>query len=158
MVQVRRATLDDSGAVSRLMAEKYSFNTLEEAHARFQSECSYQHFRIAEDDGTIVGIIGWRPQGLLKHGVAELTRLAIARSVMDPQYVKEMLFDVMVAEADYFYKERGYRLRKIFSMIHADCAHIKEFFLNKGMQQEAVLRDHYHNGKDELLFSLFMPS
>jgi hypothetical protein len=40
-------------------------------------------------------------------------------------------------------------------MFHADNEHLKRFFVNKGMQQEAVLRSHFHLGKDELVYSMF---
>ncbi len=153
---IRKASRQDSEVVSKLLKNKYSFSSEEEALQTFADECRYSHFRIAEEDCRAVGIIGWQPEGTLRHGVVELTRLAIDTDARNPKQIKEMLFDVMIAEADYFYKQQGYKLRKVFSMIHADCQHIKEFYEDKGMQQEAVLRDHFHRGKDELVFSLFL--
>jgi hypothetical protein len=87
--------------------------------------------------------------------VAELTRITVSSDAADSVYIKEMLFDVMIAEADFFYKQHGSKLRKVFSMIHADNRQIKEFFIDKGMQQEAILRNHFHRGTDELIFSMF---
>lgn len=155
-MNIRKASCQDSEVVSKLLKSKYSFVSEEEALQTFSDECRYNHFRMAEEDGHVVGIIGWQPEGILRHGVVELTRLAIDMNAHDPKQIREMLFDVMIAEADYFYKHQGYKLRKVFSMIHADCRHIKEFYENKGMRQEAVLRDHFHQGKDELVFSLFL--
>ena len=155
-MHIRKASCQDSEVVSKLLKSKYSFASEDEALQTFSEECQYNHFRIAEEDGCAVGIISWQPEGTLRHGVVELTRLAIDMNSHNPKQIKEMLFDGMIAEADYFYKQQGYKLRKVFSMIHADCRHIKEFYENKGMQQEAVLRDHFHRGKDELVFSLFL--
>lgn len=156
MVTIRRATCQDSQLVSSLLTKKFSFPSSSVAERTFKCECAYQHYRIAEENGQVVGLVSWKTEGLLSHGVVELCRLAIDTTSTDPEYVKEMLFDQVVAESDYYYKQRGFRIRKIFSMIHADNREIKEFFLNKGMQQEAILRNHFHNGTDELIFSLFI--
>lgn len=155
MIIIRKATLKDGQAISRLLKEKYSFTSLKEARRAFSAEYKQHHFRIAEDDGHIVGLLSWQPQGTVKHGVVELTRFAIMPDMANPLGIKEELFDVLVAEADFYYREHGSRLRKVFSMIHADADHIKQFYLDKGMHQEALLKDHYYPGKDELVFSLF---
>ncbi len=155
MIKVRKASCKDGQAVSELLKSKYSFLSQDEAITVFEYECLYQHYRIAEDNEKIVGLISWRMQGTEKHGVAELTRITVLPDVNDKNEVKEMLFDVMIAEADYYYKQHGSKLRKVFSMIHSDNKQVKEFFENKGMQQEAVLKNHFHSGQDELVFSLF---
>jgi N-acetylglutamate synthase-like GNAT family acetyltransferase len=157
MISVRKATLRDSRMISELLVKKYKFETLAEASRAFCLEYRQRHhFRIAESDGRTLGILSWRPQGTLQHGVVELVRLAVVSDYPDPRQVKEELFDVMIAEADFIYRQHGVRLRKIFSMIHADAKHIKKFYLDKGMQQEAVLHNHFYNGRDELVFSLFL--
>ncbi|MBU0597762.1 hypothetical protein KKF61_02055 [Patescibacteria group bacterium] len=158
MIDVRRANCDDGQIISELLKSKYSFSTREEAAAVFKDECQNQHYRIAEINGRVVGLISWRLQGTPKHGVAELTRFIVQQNIPNYQSVKESLYDVMMAEADYYYKQHGSRLHKVFSMIHADDKQIKEFYIDKGMRQEAVLKDHFHIGKDELVFSLFLPS
>jgi len=155
MVKIHKAGCQDGQEISKLLKDKYSFSSVAEALETFNGECTYQHYRIAEEAEKIVGLISWRPQGIFKHGVVELSRIAVSPYVNDTLTVKELLFDVMVAEADYFYKQHGSKLRKIYSMIHADNREIKDFFINKGMLQEAVLRNHYHRGTDELVFSLF---
>lgn len=155
MITIRKATCQDGQLISHLLLKKYSFSSPKLAIDTYNHECSYQHYRIAVDNKQVVGLICWRVQGSNDHGVAELTRFAIDMNSDDPKYIKELLFDQMVAEADYYYKQRNSKLRKIFSMIHSDDKIIKEFFQNKGMQQEAILRNHYHNGQDELIFSLF---
>ncbi len=157
MITVRRASLKDSLVVSKLLKKKYNFSSLVEARKCFQEELKNKdHFRVAETESGVVGLISWRSQGTLRHGVAELRRLAVLSDYSDPLAVKEALFDVMLAEADNYYREHGWRLRKVFSLIHADSRNIKRFFIDKGMQQEAVLRNHYYPGRDELVFSLFL--
>ncbi|MFH1206986.1 MAG: hypothetical protein V1668_00060 [Patescibacteria group bacterium] len=157
MITVYKAASKDSRMVARLMKQKYSFRTLAEAQEAFRKEMRRQHhFRVAWLDNQAVGLISWRMQGGVHHGVAELVRLAVSSSVPEPREVKEALFDVMLAEADSFYHEHGGRMRKVFSMIHADNRHIREFFQDKGMRQEAVLKNHFHPGVDELVYSLFL--
>ncbi|MFA6553087.1 MAG: hypothetical protein WCT27_01540 [Patescibacteria group bacterium] len=157
MITVHKAMLKDSRMVAKLMKQKYSFRKLGEAEETFRKEMGqHHHFRIAWLDAEAVGLISWRTQGGVHHGVAELVRLAVSSSVPEPREVKEALFDIMVAEADSFYREHGIRLRKVFSMIHADNRHIREFFQDKGMRQEAVLKNHFYPGMDELVFSLFL--
>lgn len=154
---VRRATRSDKKIIASLLKKKYHFISLEEAASAFLVEYRQRHrFRIAEENNQIIGLISWRPQGSIRHGVAELTRLAVISSVPDPRLVKEELFDVMLAEADSYYHQHGSHLRKVYSMIHADNRHIREFFLDKGMRQEAVLKNHFHPGTDELVYSLFL--
>ena len=155
MIKVRKANCKDGQAVSELLKSKYSFISKDEAVTVFEYECLYQHYRIAQEDDKVVGLISWRTQGTEKHGVAELTRITVLPDVLNAGEVKEILFDVMIAEADYYYKKHGSKLRKVFSMIHSDNRQVKDFFEDKGMKQEAVLKSHFHAGQDELIFSLF---
>jgi len=157
MIRVRKASLKDSRAVSRLLKQKYNFNSLAEARAAFVAEFWHgNHFRIADINGKVVSLASWCPESRLKYGVVELTRLAVDNTLSSPHEVKEALFDVIMAEADYYYKEHGYHLRKVFSLIHADNKQVKEFFVDKGMRQEAILKNHFYPGRDELVFSLFL--
>ncbi len=157
MVRVKKAALKDSGLVSSLLKQKYNFRTLADAERAFKKEIrQHHHVRVAWLEDHPVGLISWRAQGDVHHGVAELVRLAVLSSVPDPREIKESLFDVMLAEAESYYHEHGSRLRKVFSMIHADNRHIRDFFQDKGMRQEAVLKNHFYPGRDELVFSLFL--
>ncbi len=155
MITVRKTREEDIEQAAVLLGNKYHFSSVKQAREAFFSERRYQHVRVAECQDAIVGLISWRPQGTIQHGVAELTRIVIQKDANNFREIKEALFDVMIAEADYYYKMHQARLRKVFSMIHADDRQIKEFFMDKGMKQEAVLKDHYHKGTDELVFSLF---
>ena len=157
MIAIHHVSLDNQKEIVELMKKKYSFRTVQQAEQAFLDEYNQgHHFRAAWDGGKIVGLISWRPQGETYHGVAELTRLAVLSDYHDPRAVKELMFDVMIAEADDFYHSHGSHLRKIFSMIHADARHVREFFVDKGLQQEAVLKNHFHPNKDELVFSMFL--
>ena len=157
MVTVHRPTSSDVAAVARLLQTKYHFETFDAALDAFEGEARHQHMRVAEDEhSNIVGIIAWRPQGAAQHGVAEVTRLAVLQDFPEPIAVKELLFDAAIAEADWYFQQRQSRLRKVFSLIHADNQHLKNFFASKGMEQEAVLRNHFRMGTDELLYSMFV--
>jgi N-acetylglutamate synthase-like GNAT family acetyltransferase len=156
MLTVRKANAEDADRVADLLKAKYSFATVAEARTAFAYERAYHHFRVAEDSERILGLISWQPQGTTKHGVAEVTRFAVLQDAPNQTAIKEQLFDATIAEAELYYESRGTKLRKIFSMIHADSKHLQNFFANKGMHQEAVLKDHYHFGQDELVFSMFL--
>lgn len=156
MSNIRKASQQDEELISRLLKQKYSFQTLEEARDALIYEMTYNHFRVAEENGHIIGLISWRPQGTYRHGVAEVTRLAVLSGLPNPVEVKELLFDAMIAEADLFYRGHGSRLRKVFSIFHADNEHLKRFFANKGMEEEAVLRSHFRFGVDEVVYSMFV--
>jgi hypothetical protein len=157
MLTTRRPTLADHEAIARLLLIKYHFSSIEAARDAVDGEARHQHIRIAEEaDGDILGIIAWRPQGAAYHGVIEVSRLAVLAEQTNPIEIKEILFDAAIAEADLYFRDRDSKLRKVFSLIHADNRHLKTFFAYKGMQQEAVLRSHYRMGVDELVYSMFM--
>lgn len=156
MIIVKKATCDDEDKISRLLKTKYRFKSEDTAKATFKRECILQHYRMAEENGEIVGLISWRPQGTFDHGVVEVARIAVASNHPQSVMVKEMLFDAMIAEADMLYREHNSHLRKVFSMFHADNEHLKDFFATKGMQQEAILRNHFHIGVDEVVYSMFL--
>jgi hypothetical protein len=157
MLTTRRPTLADHEAIARLLLKKYHFASLEAARDAVDGESRHQHIRISvKSDGEVIGIIAWRPQGAAYHGIMEVTRLAVRSDQPNPIEIKEILFDTAIAEADQYFHNRDSRLRKVFSLIHADNRHLKSFFANKGMQQEAILKSHYRVGVDELVYSMFM--
>ncbi|MEK7631661.1 MAG: hypothetical protein AAB445_02190 [Patescibacteria group bacterium] len=155
MLTVRKAIAEDADHIAEILKAKYSFPNIQEAKAIFAYEREYHHFRVALDAGRMVGLISWRQQGTLAHGVAEVTRFAVLKDALDPIQVKELLFDAALAEAENHYERHGSRLRKIFSLIHADNRRLQTFYANKGLHQEAVLKDHFRLGQDELVFSRF---
>lgn len=157
MLTTRRPALADHEAIARLLLTKYHFATLEAARDAVEGEARHQHIRIVEEsNGEVIGIIAWRPQGAAYHGIIEVTRLAVRADQQNPVAIKEMLFDAAIAEADLYFHDREGKLRKVFSLIHSDNRHLKTFFAYKGMQQEAVLRSHFHMGVDELVYSMFL--
>ncbi|MDP2683599.1 MAG: hypothetical protein Q8P20_00955 [bacterium] len=155
MIKIKKANCEDGPKISQLLKSKYHFKTIDEAQEVYNTEIVSQHYRMAYDNDDVVGLISWRIQGTIQHGVAELTRITVSEKIKDPILVEEMLFDVMIAEADYYYKQHGLKLRKVYSLIHADNRQVRDFFENKGMTQEAILKHHFHTGQDEVVFSLF---
>mgnify|MGYP001562628322 CR=1 len=155
MLTVRKATAEDTERIAEVLMAKYSFPNVAEAGGIFAYERAYHHFRVAMDDERMVGIISWRQQGTLAHGVAEVTRFAVLKDAIDPIQVKELLFDTAIVEAEIHYENHGSKLRKVFSLIHSDNKRLQTFYANKGLHQEAVLKDHFRLGQDELVFSRF---
>jgi len=156
MIRIHKASLRDCREISELLQQKYYFSSLEEARSVFVHEYKHKHhLRVACVGNSIVGMVSWRPERIVQYGVVELTRIAVLKTLPNLGEVRESLFGVMIAEADFYYKKHNCHLRKVYSMIRADNNFLKEFFIDKGMQQEAVLKDHFHRGENELVFSLF---
>lgn len=159
MIQTRRATIKDGHKIAQLLSEWYNFANGTEAYHIFLREYSlHYHFRVAVLDKEIIGVINWRMHGLIKHGIVKLKRVAFFPETTNWREIYESLFDSALAEADHFYKQKGSHLRKVYMVTPEGSTKMHDFLQDKGMTKEAVLRDHYYEGRDEFLYSLFLPS
>ncbi len=156
MIQTRKASLKDGPVIIGLLSAFYNFSDPEEAWEVFHREMSlHYHFRVAEEEGEILGVMSWRMHGLPKHGIMKLKRIAVAREYPDREAVLEMLFDSTVADADYYYRQQESQLRKVYIVTPQQNSFVQSFMEEKGMTLEAVLRSHYYQGRDECMYSLF---
>lgn len=157
MITTRKANQHDVETIAELLSAFYNFSDIEEARSVVRREYSlHYHFRIAEDDGHPIGVLTWRAHGLPKHGIIKLKRVAIDREIPDRQATFELLFDATIADADYLYHQEHAYLRKVYAVTPADNLFLSSFFEEKGMVQEAVLKNHYYDGRDEVMYSLFL--
>ncbi|HCM67629.1 MAG TPA: hypothetical protein DIS62_01325 [Candidatus Kerfeldbacteria bacterium] len=156
-ITTRKARHEDSQAIAHLLYAHYSFSSEQEANETFQREYAlHYHFRVAESEGRIVGIVSWRMHGLMKHGIIKLKRAAVSLEAQQWEDVLEVLFDAALADADWYYRTHGTALRKVYTVIPKNHDPMHVFLQEKGMELEAVLRDHYYQGRDEYLYSLFL--
>jgi len=54
-----------------------------------------------------------------------------------------------------FYNIKGFKLRKLFLQTHVSNVRAQNFYKKIGFFHEATLKDHYYNGEDEMIFSMF---
>ena len=66
------------------------------------------------------------------------------------QLVKELIKDAIKV-----YKERGFKLRKLYLLTHANNKNAHKFYKRVGFKHETTLKEHYYRNKDEYVFSMF---
>jgi ribosomal protein S18 acetylase RimI-like enzyme len=154
-MEYRRAIATDARGIAAILAQSYNIASAEEGEAVFREECGRGIcYLVAVEGGQVVGLTSWMVHGLPKHGLAELDRIAVSPALRG-QGVAAGLFQALLADADAHYGAHGGRLRKLFLMTHADNLRAQAFYQKMGFVVEATLKDHYYQGKDELVMSLF---
>ena len=96
-------------------------------------------------DGKVVGFITWRNVGKPKHKLVEVTRVEVS-----PKHrirgVASSLFKRMLKKIEF---------RKLFLTCHASNYTAHKFYEKMGMKLETKLKDHYYDGENEWVYSLF---
>ena len=159
-MKIRRANIEDANGIGNVLMQSYNINSIEEGISVFKDEinkgCNYI---VAYDNKSgsskIVGLISWVVKGLPKHELIELDRVAVL-----PEYkgkgVAIKLFDELKKDSGEFYKLKGYKVRKIYLCVHGNNLRAQSFYEKLGFQYEALLKDHYYKGVDEIVFSMFL--
>lgn len=155
MVKYRKADAADSEGIAVVLLKNYNIKNLKEAKGVFLEELGRYNYVVAEANGKIVGSACWRIHGLPKHRLAEAGRVAVLPECMG-KGVATALFERIVQDADKFYKAHGAKLRKIYAYVHSSNKKAQEFYSKIGLIKEAVLKDHYYKGEDELVYSMFL--
>jgi ribosomal protein S18 acetylase RimI-like enzyme len=151
----RKATESDKENVANVLVSAYNIDSVRDGIDAFLEECGKKYnFVVAEIDGKIVGIASYQVHGLPKHQVAELDRIVVLPEFRGKGIAKQ-LFDFLVKEANKFYEQQGFRLRKLYLLTHGDNIHAHEFYKKLGFKTEASLKDHFYKGKNELVMSVF---
>ncbi|MBN2111893.1 GNAT family N-acetyltransferase [Candidatus Woesearchaeota archaeon] len=155
MIKHRKAEASDAEQVAKVLVENYNIKDEDEAKKVFIEELSRYNYVVALDKDKIIGMGCWRVQGLPKHQLAEIGRVATL-----PEYQGKgnttAIFERMVQEADKFYKTHNTKLRKVYAYVHSSNKKAQEFYERLGLIKEAVLKDHYYDGEDEYVYSMFM--
>ncbi len=93
----------------------------------------------------VAGFITWQRIGKPKHGLIEMTRVEVMRNWRNKDIGTE-LFQRMLKKI---------KFRKLFLTTHEDNFIARELYEKMNMKLEAVLPNHYYEGKNELVYSIY---
>jgi len=154
-LSLRKATEKDSQEIAKVLEQGYSIKTVEEGIEVFSNETKKEwNYLVAESEGKIIGIVSWAMKGLPRHGLVELDRIAVSPEFRGTGIARK-LFDFVEVQAKEFYSDKGEKFRKLFLFTHEDNERAISFYNKMGMEKDAVLKNHYYNGKNELVMSKF---
>ena len=152
---IRKAKPEDTEGIADVLVQSYNIKSVEEGIETFKNELGKNHvYIVAEEDGKILGIVTWLMHGLLKHGLAELDRIAVLPEYRGKGVAKE-LFGALVEDIKKFYESKDSKLRKLYLLTHADNARAHSFYEKMGFKLETTLKEHYYKDKDELVYTIF---
>ncbi len=156
VMKTRHATADDGEAIAKLLATCYNMKGVEEAQETLMKEQASFTYIVAEDQlHGIIGLISWKMHGTPKHGLCELNRIAVLPH-MRKNGTGRALFEALQKDAENFFITNGSQLRKIFLFSHETNDGAKKFYESIGFRKEAVLQNHYYEGVDEAVYSMFL--
>lgn len=146
---------NDIDFIIPLLRESHTFSSDAEARVALMHELSRgREYRGVHDGKKFLGILGWQDRGMPKHGVVEIIRFSMPEhSFLRP--AAELLFDTSIASIDYFFRKQRAALRKVFMVIANDRTHARAFLEDRGLEEEGTLKRHYHDNRNELVYSLF---
>jgi len=154
-MKYRKATQKDLKGIAKVLLKNYHIKNIKEALSVANEEFGKDyHYVIAEDKDKVIGIACWTMHGRPKHELAHCARVAVLPEFRGKSVAKK-LFEVMVQDADRFYKAHGYKMRKMYAYAHSSNKLAHRFYRNRGFIHEATLKDHYYRGEDEYIYSIF---
>ncbi len=155
MTNYRKAEAKDADGAAAVLLKNYNIKSIEEAKEVFNEEINSYRYIVAEEDGKIVGIATWRTHGQPKHQLAQCGRVAVLPEYQGKGIATE-LFEHLVQDAHKFYVSHSTKLRKIYVYVHSSNKKAQDFYATLGLIKEAVLKDHFYKGEDELVYSMFL--
>lgn len=155
MVCLREADVKDVEDLAKLHVECSSMENIDEAvkHVKSHFEAHY-HFYVLEQNSSIIGLFEWIPKGRLKHGLVEIGRVGIAEEFRRRGF-GTLLMEESIKKVQDFYKKRGLTLRKMFLLANQTNIPARKLWEKVGFQKEGILEDHYAEGRNEVIYSLF---
>jgi len=154
-MELRQAALDDAKGIARIMQQSYNIESVPEAETIFVDEAEKcHHYLVATMGFDIIGFASWTVRDLPIHQLAELNRIAVDEEHRGKN-IGSGLFYFLVQDAKRYYAEHGQRLRKMFVTTHASNEVARAFYEKIGFKLEATLKDHYYQGEDECIYSMF---
>lgn len=100
---------------------------------------------VAKRKGKVIGFVTWKNIGKPKHKLIELTRIEVNKKYQN-QSIATNLFQRML---------KRIKFRKLFLTTHKSNIIAHRFYKKIGMKYETKLKDHYYNGEDEFVYSMF---
>ena len=154
-ITVRKPTEADVDMMGKFMEECYKTTHTGQGKDVYLNEHGRgHHFFVLEKDGEVKGIGSWTLRGLVHHEVIRINRLGICSR--DDIALAKPLFRAMAEDADKFFKEQGFKLRKCFQLVHSTDAPMVEILESLGLEKEAVIKEHFWKGVDELVYSMWL--
>jgi len=152
---IRKAMKEDVNQIADVMLDFYNMENSQEAIDAFKSEMSkdYKYILALEED-RIIGLVTWLMHGLPKHGLFELDRICILEESRG-KGVGKMLVDSLINDANNWYQDNGFSIRKLYLLTHEDNIPAHAFYEKVGFNHETTLDSHYYDEKDERLYSIF---
>lgn len=95
--------------------------------------------------GKVVGFVAWKNVGKPKHKLIELIRIEVDKKYRNHGIATD-LFKRMF---------KRIRFRKLFLTTHKSNIIAHRFYEKMGMIYETTLKNHYYNGEDEFVYSMF---
>lgn len=154
-MEIRNALLVDADQIAEVLISFYNMDNKEEAKQVFQDEVKKgHHYLVAVENGRVIGLVTWLMHGLPKHMMAELDRILVLPEAQGMGLGKKLL-GALIKDADSFYKSKGFKLRKLYLLTHADNKKAQAFYEKMGFKHETTLKEHYYKDKDEFVYSMF---
>ncbi len=153
-MELRKAVKTDAEMVGRVLVSSYNISDIQEGIRVFHEETEKKFNYVVAEESTVVGIASWVAHGLPKHGLCEMDRLAVLPGYRSRGIAKK-LFSFLVENAKGFYVSNNSRLRKLYLLTHAANGNAQELYKKLGFSYEAAFTDHYYDGVNELVFSMF---
>ncbi len=154
-MRLRKAGEEDAGKVADVLLQSYNIQSRAEAVEAFKRELRQEkNFVIAEEKDAVIGLASWQMHDVPRHQLAELHRIAVMPDFRGKGIAKP-LFQFMVEDCKGFYARHGENLRKLFVLTHFSNKRAHCFYEKLGFRQEARLPNHYYDGEDEVVYSMF---
>jgi ribosomal protein S18 acetylase RimI-like enzyme len=154
-MKFRKARGRDAVGIATVLKEAYNIDSIKEGVKVFREEIVKRYnYIVADDNGRIAGITTWQMHGLPKHELCELDRIAVLKEYRG-KGLGASLLRALITDAKMEYKKKGFRLRKLYILCHADNKGAHKFYRRMGLKHETTLKNHYYKGKDEFVFSRF---
>ena len=158
IINYRKATVKDAEQISSVLIDFYNMKDANEASEAFTSEMEKDfHYIVALQDDVVIGLVTWLSHGLPKHGLFELDRICIMTKARGNGIGKKLVNE-LIDDANYWYKTRNGKARKLYLLTHEDNKDAHIFYERVGFIQETTLKSHYYNNQDERVYSIFLKS
>ena len=152
---IRKCAMEDVDKVSEVLLKSGLGKTPESSKEMFLNEMKQGDIYLIAEEEIPLGIVSWKMEGEIRHGLAEIYHVGVIAKAQG-KGIGTKLFEAVIENINYYYKERGGKARKIYLKTHADNKAAQALYNKIGMSHEATLPDHFHKGTDEFVFSMFL--
>jgi len=154
-MKFRKPTTKDKEQIANVLLTGYNMDSIKEALQFYLDDLSQgMNYVVAEDKNKIIGLITWKMHDIPKHQLAELHKVCVI-----PEHrgkgVSKQLFQALIKDANNYYKKHNHKLRKLYLMTHKSNTAAIKYYEKMGFKIEATLPNHYYDGEDELVLSMF---